>query len=120
MGESANNIGKFLKAKREAAGYSQERLAKACSLKHDSLINRIENGTRKVSWEELCEIAKVLDNFHVFDVLVEAGYITEQDINPVLKLRRLDRLNENELGDVQDYIDFLIYKRNAESQAGRS
>lgn len=112
-----NNIGKFIKEKREAAGFSQEKLAKACSLQHDSTLNRIENGSRKVTWEELGEISQVLENFHIFEALQAAGFLDEKDIHPILKIRHLEKLTPTELNDVQQYVDFLIYKTTA-SQKG--
>ncbi|MFQ9514303.1 MAG: helix-turn-helix domain-containing protein [Eubacterium sp.] len=111
------NIGKFIKEKREAAGFTQEKLAKSCSLQHDSTLNRIENGNRKVTWEELGEISKVLGNFHIFEALQAAGFLDESEIHPILKIRHLEDLNKNELSDVQQYVDFLIFKKTA-SQKG--
>lgn len=107
------DIGKFIKEKREAAGFTQERLAKSCGLQHDSTLNRIENGTRKVTWEELGKISKVLGNFHIFEALQTAGFLDESEIHPILKIRHLEDLDKNELSDVQQYVDFLIFKKTA-------
>ena len=106
-----SEIGKFLKAKRKEAGFTQQKLAKACGLQHDSTVNRIEQGERKVSWAELGEISRVLGNFHVFEALLAADYITEEDINPLHKLYRLNELTGTETAEVQKFIEFLLFKR---------
>ncbi len=105
-------IGDFIKDKRNEAGYTQGQLAKACGLKYDSAICKIESGTQKVSLEELGKISKVLGNFHIFEALKVAGYITDDDINPQLKLHHLDLLNKEELEKLQEVIDFFLYRRN--------
>ncbi len=105
-------IGNFIKNKRIEAGYTQAQLAKACGLKFDSAICKIENGTKKVDWEDLGKIANVLGNFHIFDALKVAGFITDADINPQLKLHHLQELNTNEINKLQEVIDFFIYRKN--------
>lgn len=107
-----NEIGRFIKEKREAANFSQAQLARACGLKHDSALCNIENGTRKVKWEELGNISKVLGNFHIFEALLVAGYITEEDIHPIMHIHHLEELDSNELQEVQQFVNFLIYKKN--------
>ena len=70
------------------------------------------NGTRQnPNWKNLCEIAKALD-IHPFEFLLEAEYISETDINPIIRLKGLDKLNSSELDLVQLYVDFLLEKRN--------
>ena len=107
-----SSIGDFLRNKRNEAGYTQDQLAKACGLKYDSAICKIENGTQKVSWEDLGNISKVLGNFHVFEALKSAGYISDDDINPQLKLYHLNELSSEEIEKVQEVIDFFLYRRN--------
>ena len=106
-----SNIGEFIRKKRQAAHYSQAALARQCGLKYDSVICNIEKGERKVTWEELGVISRVLGNFHVFEALLVAGFISENDINPLHKLRYLDKLTQDDIKDVQKYIDFLIFKK---------
>lgn len=111
-----SEIGKYIKEKRELAGFSQEQLAKACGLQHDSILCKIENGSRNVKWEELGNISKALGNFHIFEALLIAGFISEDELHPILKLQYLDKLDKTELRQVQQYIDFLIYKRNQDNE----
>lgn len=111
-----SEIGKFIKEKREAANFSQGQLAKECGLKHDSTLCNIENGTRKVKWEELGNISKVLGNFHIFEALLAAGYITEEDIHPIMHLHHLEELDSNELQEVQQFINFLLYRKNIKNE----
>lgn len=112
-----HDLGKMIKEKREAYGISQKRLGCACGLS-DSEIMKIEKGERKSpNWINLCKIAKALD-FHPFEILLEAGYITEDDIHPNLKLHRLDKLNKNELEIVQLFVDFMIQRKEIDNQKG--
>lgn len=104
-------IGDFIKNKRAEAGYSQSDLAKACGLKYDSAISKIENGKRKITLEELVKISKVLGNFHIFEAIKVAGFITDDDINPQLRLHHLDKLEAVELNKLQEVIDFFIYRK---------
>ena len=117
-GDIMTEIGNFIKSKREAANYTQKCLANACGLKHDSSIARIENGERNVSWDELGNISKVLKNFNVLEALAVAGFISQDEINPINKLHRLDELNDSELEDVQNYIYFLLYKKHMKDKEG--
>ena len=104
-------LGEFIKEKREAAGLSFKKLSKTSGVS-DSEIKRIENGARQTpSWNNLCKIAKALD-FHPFEILLTAGYISEEDIHPVSRLKGLDDLSENELNIVQLFIDFIKTQRN--------
>lgn len=105
------NLGEMIKNKREAAGLSQKRLGIACGLS-DSEIMKIENGQRKTpSWKNLCKIAQALD-FHPFEILLEAGYITEKDINPEVRLHGLDKLNENDIETIQLFVDFVVSRKD--------
>lgn len=107
------NLGEMIKNKREAAGLSQKRLGSACGLS-DSEIMKIENGQRKTpNWKNLCKIAQVLD-FHPFEILLAAGYITEHDINPEARLHGLDKLNENDIEIIQLLVDFVISRKGTD------
>ncbi|MDO4555647.1 MAG: helix-turn-helix transcriptional regulator [Lachnospiraceae bacterium] len=113
-----SSIGEFIKEKREQANYSQATLARKCGLKYDSAVCNIEKGERKVTWEELGMISKVLGNFHVFDALVAAGFISQEDVNPVHRLYHLEELTDSDIEDVQKYIEFLLFKHPTESKEG--
>lgn len=105
------DIGVFIKQRREKAGYSLKKLASLSGIS-DSELFKIENGTRQnPNWKNLCEIAKALE-IHPFEFLLEADYISETDINPIIRLKGLDKLNSSELDLVQLYVDFLLEKRN--------
>ena len=82
-------LGQFLKEKRESSGLSLKRLSSITGIS-DSELLKIENGTRKKpGWEHLCKIAKAL-NFHPFEVLLNAGYISKNDIHPPLLISGLE------------------------------
>ena len=107
------NLGEMIKNKREAAGLSQKKLGTACGLS-DSEIMKNENGQRKTpSWKNLCKIAQALD-FHPFEILLVAGYITENDINPEVRLHGLDKLNENDIETIQLFVDFVISRKGTD------
>lgn len=111
-----SEIGEFIKSKREEAGLTQQSLAKACGLNHDSTINRIESGKRTVSWDELGKISKALNNFNIFEALIVAGFITKEDLSPSCMLYHLDELNSDEIVETQKFIEFLLYKRHTENR----
>lgn len=105
------NVGILIKRSREAVGLSQKKLGNACGLS-DSEIMKIENGVRKKpNWENLCKIAQALD-FHPFELLLAAGYISENDIHPSTQLRGLGKLSENDLEYLQLLIDFMISRKS--------
>lgn len=100
------NLGQFIKSKRESSGLSLKKLSSATGIS-DTEILKIENGTRKKpNWEHLCKIAKAL-NFHPFEVLLSAGYISENDIHPPLLISGLEDLNEQQLNTVQLFVNFI-------------
>lgn len=105
-------LGQFIKQKREASGLSQKALGEAAGLS-DSAIQRIEAGSRKTpNWETLCKIAKALD-FHPFEILQNAGYITEDDLRPyIYPIKGLTELSQEELSCVQLFADFVKANRS--------
>jgi len=108
-------IGRLIKEKREASGLSLKKLGAACGVS-DSEILKIENGTRKnPNWYTLCEIARSL-NFHPFEILLKAGYITESDIHPNSQIHGLEKLNASDWETLQLFIDFLA-TRNSKAAA---
>lgn len=107
------NLGEMIRNKRKAAGLSQRKLGTACGLS-DSEIMKIERGLRKTpSWMSLCKIAQTLE-FHPFEILLAAGYITENDINPGVRFRGLDKLNEKDVETVQLFVDFVISRKDTD------
>ena len=110
------DLGRFIKAKREQAGLSQKELGEAAGLS-DSSIQRIEVGSRKTpGWDTLCKIAKALD-FHPFEILAYAGYISDEDLKPYSQqIRGLDELTQEELRCVQLFTDFVKANRPIDEQ----
>lgn len=105
-----SQLGQLIKNKREAAGLSQKKLGIICKLS-DSEIMKIENGIRKKpNWENLCRIAKALD-FHPFELLFAAGYITDKDIRPCYQLHGLQYLDKYDIDYLQLFIDFMISRK---------
>ena len=103
------SLGELIKNKREATGLSLKRLGIACGVS-DSEIMKIENGSRKSpNWNILCEISQTLD-FHPFELLLVAGYITENDIHPNSQIHGLEKLSADDVKMVQLFIDFLVMR----------
>lgn len=108
-------LGQMIRNKREAAGLSQEKLGNACGLS-DSEIWKIENGERKKpNWENLCKIAKALD-FHPFELLLVAGYISEDDIHPST-LNGLEKLSDSDIEYLQLLVDFMISRKGTDGNS---
>lgn len=104
-------VGKIIKGKRKSLGISLKKLSAACQVS-DSEIHRIEKGTRQTpSWEILCKISKAL-NLHPFELLLEAGYISTEDIHPITSLHGLEELNGDDIRYLQLFIDFLLSRKN--------
>ena len=81
-------IGQMIKSRREAMGLSLKKLAIACG-SSDSEIMKIENGTRKnPNWATLCKSRAL--NFHPFEILLAAGYISENDMHPNCQIHGLE------------------------------
>lgn len=105
-----NELASIILYKRLEAGLSQSELGSACGMS-DSSINRLEKGlTKNPDWQNLCEIAKAL-HIHPFEFMLAAGYITQEDICPDSKLNGLAELTDEEIAEVQTYINFLHFKK---------
>ncbi|MCJ7846613.1 helix-turn-helix domain-containing protein [Blautia sp. NSJ-175] len=111
------NYGDYIKEKRTKAGLSYDELSALTKIS-DTSLQRMETGqTKAPKWENLCVIAKALD-FHPFEILKAAGYITEEDINPIHRLKKLDKLNDDDINQLQSYIDFLLFQKTYDQQKG--
>ena len=105
-------VGDLIKKNRELCGYSRKKLAELSNIS-DSEQMRIENGERKnPSWKNLCEIAKAI-GISPIEFMIKTGYITQKDLNPVYMLKRVDKLEQNDLRDLQLFIDFLISRKKS-------
>ncbi|MDO5151130.1 MAG: helix-turn-helix transcriptional regulator [Oscillospiraceae bacterium] len=109
------SIGEFIKNKRTELGLSQKKLGVMVGLS-DSEIMKIENGTRKTpNWESLCKLAGVFE-ISPLEILLISGYITDDDINPQIKIKGLEKLSDEDLKNVQQYIDFIISRKDNQTQ----
>jgi transcriptional regulator with XRE-family HTH domain len=105
-GKKMLEIGQLIKSKRKEAKLSLKRLSKISGVS-DSEILKIENGTRKYpNWNTLCDIAHPLD-IHPLEILLAAGYITENDIHPNSQIHGLENLDKADIENVQLFVDFL-------------
>lgn len=105
-----SDLGNYIKEKRIQAGLSYKDLSIITGIS-DTSLQRMETGkTEMPRWENLCSIAKAL-GFHPFEIMQTAGYITEKDINPIHRLKHLDQLNDDDMIQLQEYINFLLFKK---------
>lgn len=105
-----DNLGALIKARRNERGLSQQSLGDACGTS-DSEIAKIERGERKTpNCQILCRIAREL-GFHPLELLKVSGYLNDEDVEQSLAIRGLERLNRDELANVQAFVDFLIYRK---------
>ena len=110
-------IGNYIKQNRIAAGYSLKKLSKLSGIS-DSEIFKIENGERKTpNWKFLCEIAKNLD-IHPLEILHKAGYIQDEDIKPIHRVKSLNKLSDADVTELQQFIDFLVSKSSDKKGQG--
>ena len=106
-----SNLGNMIKEKREVAGLSQKKLARACGLS-DSEIMKIENGQRKTpSAKNLCNLARAL-KIPYLELFFAGGYISESEINSETRIFGFDKLNEKDKETVQLFIDFIISRKD--------
>ena len=111
-GDMMSDLGQFLKDKRNSSGLSLKKLSLATGIS-DSELSKIEHGVRKnPNWEHLCKIAKAL-NFHPFEILLIAGYITPKDIHPSLPINGLEDLTEQQLYTCQIFVDFINIQKKS-------
>lgn len=107
-----SEIGNYIRQQRTTRGFSFNDLGEKSGISGAS-IQKIESGkTKHPQWENLCAIAKALD-IHPFEMMKVAGYITEKDINPIHRLKKLDALNDEEINLLQSYIDFLFFRKKS-------
>lgn len=106
-------VSEYIKQKRESLNISSRKLSEIAGISSTEMM-KIERGERKTpSWSVLCKIAKGI-NVHPFDILCVAGYISENDINPILRITGTDELNEDGLKMVQHFIDFTLAQQAAQ------
>lgn len=109
-----SSLGAFIRSKRKLACFSLKNLGEAVGVS-DSELMKIENGQRKSpNWETLCKLAHVL-GFHPFEILLVSGYISEDDINPSLKIRGMDLLMKEDVETVQLFVDFMVASQSKRS-----
>lgn len=104
------DVGDVIKQNRESSGFSRKKLAELSGIS-DSELMKIENGQRKnPSWRNLCKIAKALE-ISPIEFMIKTGYIAKKDLNPVYMLKRVDKLKQDDLDELQLFIDFLIVRK---------
>lgn len=112
-----SEIGAYVKKKREAVGYSLNKLSSLCKISSSELL-KIEKGERKnPNCKCLCSIAKAL-NISSLELLLKAGYIEKSDIPPEPQIKGIEKLSSSDMDEVQLFVDFLIAKRSGALTGG--
>ena len=101
------NLGKRLKSLREKTRFTQEEIAKMLGVKR-LVITNIENGTRKITAEELYFFSKI------YGLSMEELYTGEDKEKRIAKFsRKFDELSSKSQKEV---LDFMEFKRNKEEK----
>lgn len=104
-------LGNYLKEKRENANYSQIQLGKLCGVSETTICNLETGKTQKPDCNLLCKIAQNL-NVSKLEIMLAAGYIDENDLNPKCRLNGVENLTSDEIRAVQPYIDYLNSRKS--------
>ena len=101
------NLGRRLRNLREKTRFTQEEIAKMLGVKR-LVITNIENGTRKITAEELYFFSKI------YGLSMEELYTGEDKEKRIAKFsRKFDELSSKSQKEVLDFIEF---KRNKEEK----
>lgn len=107
-----STLGKYISEQRTFKNLSIRKLAKISNVSHTE-ISRLENGERKNPSPLVLKAISHALNINFDDLMRSAGYTDEAEKISVLtlKLSKIQYLNEKELEEVSNFIDFLISKR---------
>ena len=104
------NFREYIRAQRKQQGLSQKELGKRCGLS-DATIQRLEGGL--IDSPDCRHLRKIADALHIrrFYLLKLAGYVTEEDIAPSHNIHGLSALSDDDLNELQLFVDFLIHRK---------
>ncbi len=108
-----NTLGKYISEQRIFKNLSIRQLAKISNVSHTE-ISRLERGERKHPSPLVLKSLSHALNINFDELMKSAGYTDdcENTSDTMLKLFKLQYLNEKELEEVSEFIDFLLIKRN--------
>ena len=105
-----SKLAHLIKDKRKNAGLSLKQLGEQCGVS-DAAIQRIESDkNKKLNWNILFNVAIVL-NIPILDILKQSDYIKDLDFNKNNKLYGLENFDDDDLSEVQHFINYMIYKK---------
>ncbi len=111
-----NGLGEFINHKRRESGLSMQNLAAACNVSNTTICNLEHDKIQKPKVEYLRAIAKAL-NCDESEMMLRAGYGNlnsgSESHHPLSTIQVPRELENNELQEVQTFIDFIIYKHKA-------
>ena len=107
-------LGQYISAQRAAKKISLRKLAVLANLSHTE-IYRLENGERKHPSPCVLKSIALALNLNYNDLLKVAGYLDESMSIKEGPRQQIDceGLSESEIREVERFIEFLRYKRNA-------
>lgn len=108
-----DGLGHFIAAHRTARKISMRKLAELAQLSHTE-IYRLENGERKHPSPSVLKSIALALNLNYNELMRVAGYLEENSSPEGYSRSPIDinDLTENEIQEVQRFIDYLRYKRS--------
>ena len=99
-------IGSRILELRKQAGLTQQELANKIGYKSKSAINKIELGLRDISQSKIVLFANALNVSPAYLMGIEE---TTKEENELISL--INQLNEEELKELSNFVDYIISKR---------
>lgn len=99
-------IGSRILELRKQAGLTQQELANKIGYKSKSAINKIELGLRDVSQSKIVLFANALNVSPAYLMGIEEPTKEENEL-----LNLINQLNEEEVKELSNYVDYIISKR---------
>lgn len=107
MNQNDKEIGQKVKQLREKNNLSQKDLAEKLGYQSDTAIHLIEKGKRSLSVEKLKELAEI---FNVSASVLIDDKVYSKDVDIKTALRTDSRLNEKDIDQISDFIEFIKQK----------
>jgi repressor LexA len=101
-------IGSRILELRKQAGLTQQELANKIGYKSKSAINKIELGLRDISQSKILLFANALNVTPLYLMGIEKTTVTKEETELI---SLINQLNEEEVKELYNYIDYIISKR---------
>ena len=110
-----DDLGHYIAMQRTARKISMRKLAELAHLSHTE-IYRLENGERKHPSPGVLKAIAIALHLNYNDLMKVAGYLEDNGTQEDYARRSVDveGLTENEIQEVERYIDYLRYKHKSQ------